>query len=137
MDRNWPEQGVNQQTVDGATGGMKAQLHLVASASTMDNHMRAMLITRLERLEAKTANRRTVVYRYGYLKTLPNDFVGERHVVIVKREPSGATGQDEWCEFEERPGPAPVDAQEEDCTTIYIVYRDRLNPPGWTQKEYT
>ena len=27
------------------------------------------------------------------------------------------------CEFEERPGPAPLDVQEEDCTTIYIVYR--------------
>ena len=66
----------------------------------------------------------------GYLKTLPADYVGERHVVIVKREPSGATGQDEWCEFEERPGPAPLDAQEDYCTTIYIVYRDRLNPQG-------
>ena len=70
------------------------------------------------------------LFRSGYLKTLPADYVGERHVVIVKREPAGATGQNEWCEFEERPGPAPLDAQEEDCTTIYIVYRDRLNPQG-------
>jgi hypothetical protein len=69
-------------------------------------------------------------FRSGYLKTLSADYVGERHVVIVKREPSGATGQNEWCEVEERPGPAPVDAQEEDCTTICIVYRDRLNPQG-------
>ena len=45
-------------------------------------------------------------------------------MVIVKREPSGAPGNGEWCEFEERPGPAPLDAQEEDCTTIYIVYRE-------------
>ena len=45
-------------------------------------------------------------------------------MVIVKREPAGATGQNEWCEFEERPGPAPEDTPEEDCTTIYIVYRE-------------
>ena len=90
--------------------------------------MRGRLISRLERLEATTAGR-TVVYRYGCLKALPNDFIGARHVVIVKREPAAAPGN-EWCEFEERPGPAPVDAQEEDCTTIYIVYRDRLNPQG-------
>jgi hypothetical protein len=47
--------------------------------------MRGTLISRLERLEATTA-RRTVVYRYGCLKALPNDVAGERHVVIVKRE---------------------------------------------------
>ena len=69
--------------------------------------MRATLISRLERLEATTANRRTVVYRYGYLKALPNDFVGERHVVIVKKESAGSP-YCEWCDFEERPGPAPA-----------------------------
>jgi hypothetical protein len=42
-------------------------------------------------------------FRSGVLKTLPKDYVGERHVVIVKREPAGAPGN-EWCEFEERPG---------------------------------
>jgi hypothetical protein len=68
--------------------------------------MRATLISRLERLEATTANRRTVVYRYGYLKALPKDFVGERHVVIVKQESAGSPSC-ERCDFEERPGPAP------------------------------
>ena len=49
-----------------------------------------------------------------------------KRILIVKREPSG---NGEWCEFEERPGPAPADAQEEEnCTTICIVYRDRLIP---------
>ena len=33
-------------------------------------------------------------------------------MVIVKREPAKAPGEVEWCEFEERPGPALVDAQE-------------------------
>ena len=40
-------------------------------------------------------------------------------MVIVKRESSG---NGEWCEFEERPGRAPVDDQEDDCITIYIIY---------------
>src|SRR5260370_22505048 len=92
--------------------------------------MRAALRSGLERLEVRVEPKKPHFFRSGYLKTLPADYVGERHVVIVKREPSGATGQDEWCEFEERPGPAPLDAQEDYCTTIYIVYRDRLNPQG-------
>ena len=92
--------------------------------------MRAALRSRLEKLEVAVEREKPQLIRCGYLKTLPTDYVGERHVVIVKREPAGAPGN-EWCEFEERPGPAPVDAQEEeDCTTIYIVYRDLVNPQG-------
>jgi hypothetical protein len=83
--------------------------------------MRAALRSRLERLEVTAEPKKPQLFRSGYLKTLPADYVGERHVVIVKREPSG---NGEWCEFEERPGPAPLDAQEEDCTTIYIGYRE-------------
>ena len=71
--------------------------------------MRAALRSRLERLEVRLEPKKPHFFRTGYLKTLPTDYVGERHVVIVKREPSG---NGEWCEFEERPGPAPVDAQE-------------------------
>jgi hypothetical protein len=71
--------------------------------------------------------------RSGYLKTLPADYVGERHVVIVKREPAGASGNFEWCEFEERPGPAPADAQEEDCITIHLIYRD-IEIPRWSPR---
>ena len=93
--------------------------------------MRAALRSRVERLEVRVEPKKPPLFRSGYLKTLPADYVGERHVVIMKREPSGTTGQNEWCEFEERPGPAtPLDSQEEDCTTIYIVYRDLVNPQG-------
>ena len=90
--------------------------------------MRTTLRSRLERLEAVAVTKKPLLFRSGYLKTLPADYVGERHVVIVKREPSGGPGNVEWCEFEERPGPAPPDAQEEDAITICIVYRDRLIP---------
>ena len=83
--------------------------------------MKAALRSRLERLEVRLEPKKPHFFRSGYLKTLPADYVGERHRVIVKREPSG---NGEWCEFEERPGPAPADAQEEECTTIYIVYRE-------------
>ena len=96
--------------------------------------MRAALRSRLERLEVVVEPKKPQRFRSGYLKKLPADYVGERHVAIVKREPSGALGKGEWCEFEERPGPAPVDAQEEDAITICIVYRDRLNPSGWKQQ---
>ena len=92
--------------------------------------MRAALRSRLERLEVRAEPNKPQFVRSGYLKTLPKDYVGERHVVIGKREPSGAPNG-EWCEFEERPGPAPVDAQEEDdCTTIYIIYRE-VEIPKW------
>jgi len=83
--------------------------------------MRAALRSRLEKLEVAVEQNKPQLIRCGYLKTLPTDYVGERHVVIVKGELSG---NGEWCEFEERPGPEPMDAQEDDCMTIYIVYRE-------------
>ena len=86
--------------------------------------MRAALRSRLERLEVRVEPKKPQFFRSGYLKTLPADYVGERHVVTVKRKPAEAPGEVEWCEFEERPGPAPVDAQEEDGITIHIVYQD-------------
>ena len=95
--------------------------------------MRAALRCRLERLEVVAEPKKPKTFRSGYLKTLPKDYVGERHVVIVKREPGGASGNSEWCEFEERPGPAPVDAQEDEGTTIYIRYEEREIPSGRTR----
>jgi hypothetical protein len=68
--------------------------------------MRATLRSRLEKLEARVESKKPQLFRSGYLKTLPSDYIGERHVVIVKREPTGAAGTFEWCEFEERPGQA-------------------------------
>ena len=91
--------------------------------------MKAALRSRLERLEVVVAPKKPQRFRSGVLKTLPKDYVGERHVAIVKREPAGAPGN-ECCEFEERPGPAPLGSQKDDCTTIYIIYRDLVNPQG-------
>jgi hypothetical protein len=82
--------------------------------------MRAALRCRLERLEVVAEPKKPQLIRSGYLKTLPKDYVGERHVVIVKREP-GASGNFEWCEFEERPDRRSGGGLYHD---IYIVYRD-------------
>jgi hypothetical protein len=68
--------------------------------------MRRSLLTRLERLEAILAPQLTPLIRYGWLATLPADYVGERHIVIVKQEPTGSP-HFEWYEWEERQGPAP------------------------------
>jgi hypothetical protein len=40
------------------------------------------------------------------LKRLPENYAGERHVVIVEREPFSSFHAVQ-CEFEERPGPPP------------------------------
>ena len=58
-------------------------------------------------------------FRYGYLTPLPEDFTGERHMVPVHREPSGSP-HEEWCQFEERPGPAPPGSDDGELT-IYLT----------------
>jgi hypothetical protein len=64
--------------------------------------MRPALLSRLQRLEVKTEMNTPVMFQYGWLRRLPSDFTGEKHVVIVKREPSRRSNV-EWCEFKERP----------------------------------
>src|ERR1022692_4876189 len=46
------------------------------------------LIVRLERLEAILTPKLVPLIRYGWLLPLPADYVGERHIVIVKQEPT-------------------------------------------------
>ena len=73
--------------------------------------MRSRLLSRLENLESRSAIAGPRLFRYGWLKRLPDDFAGERHVVITKREPT-ASPNFEWCEFEERAGPVPPNADD-------------------------
>jgi hypothetical protein len=72
--------------------------------------MNRRLLKRLESLETILSVKPVGVISYGWLKTLRN-YVGERHIVILSREPTGSP-RIEWCEWEERPGPAPPDAQD-------------------------
>ena len=88
--------------------------------------MRPALISRLVRLEAQAKASRPFQLRYGWLKPLPKDYTGERHVVIVKRQPTTSSGC-EWCESEERPGPVPPGSEDDDAFTVYMA-RDDMNP---------
>ena len=81
--------------------------------------MRSSLRSRLEKLEMHSEQAKPLMLRYGWLKPLPEDYIGERHVVIVKREPT-ETPNMEWCEFEERPGPAPAGPEDNACT-VYLT----------------
>ena len=81
--------------------------------------MRSKLLARLERLEARTEPAAPLILRYGWLRPLPADFTGERHVVIVKRQPTKSPNI-EWCEFEERPGAAAAEGSDGGLT-IYLT----------------
>jgi hypothetical protein len=71
------------------------------------------VVSRLARLEQlnrlRTAPQRIRV-QYGYLKTLPEDYIGPRHVVTVGQLPPGpgAYSGEDWFDWEERPGPEPA-----------------------------
>jgi hypothetical protein len=56
--------------------------------------------------------------RFGHLRRLPADFPGERHVEIGQRLPD-RNGQ-EWVEFEEVPGPAPIQPPQTPWTPLCI-----------------
>jgi hypothetical protein len=63
---------------------------------------RAGLLARIERLEFAATPIPQVCLRYGWLRKLPRDYQGERHIEIVERL-SIREGL-EWVEAEEVPG---------------------------------
>jgi hypothetical protein len=81
--------------------------------------MTRRLLHRLEVLEARMA---PIVaprfFRYGWLRRLPKEYIGEKHVVVVKRVPTGSPNF-EWFESEERPGPAPPG--DDDGFNVYLA----------------
>ncbi len=81
--------------------------------------LKSALHQRLSLLEAKLAPiTNPATYHYGWLKPLPKDYVGERHIVTVKVSPT-ASPHLKWCEFEERPGLAPR-ADVDPSFTVYL-----------------
>jgi hypothetical protein len=64
--------------------------------------------------------------QYGYLKTLPDNYTGPRHIVTVRQLPPVERGED-WFEWEERPGPGP--AQDADRLSneqiVRVCYMER------------
>ncbi len=67
-------------------------------------------LARLERLNRMSTAPSRLRIRYGYLKKLPDDYTGPRHVVTMRRLPPepGAYSGEPWFEWEERPGPDPA-----------------------------
>ncbi len=55
--------------------------------------MRAALRSRLEKLEVRAEQKKPQLFRSGYLKTLPTDYVGERHVVMRPERSNGANSK--------------------------------------------
>jgi hypothetical protein len=65
------------------------------------------LLGRIEILEALAVASTPQFLRFGWLATqLPEDYEGERHYIPVNCRPTGSP-LIEWCEFEEKAGPAP------------------------------
>jgi len=64
--------------------------------------------------------------RYGYVRRLPEDVEGDRHIGISKSEPT-ALPNVELCQFEEQLGPAPdVDELSFD---VYLSLEDEHTSP--------
>ena len=82
--------------------------------------MKATLRSRLEKLEAQRCAAAAIT-RSGIVVQLPYDFVGERHVVLAGRWPTESPNE-EWCHFEERPGPGPNEAA--GAQAIYLTGAD-------------
>jgi hypothetical protein len=84
---------------------------------------------RIRRLESILQARAlpSVIFRYGSVKHLPSDASGERHIVVLNREPT-ALPNVERCEFEERMGPAP--AAHQLTFHVYLSVEDEKENPS-------
>lgn len=82
--------------------------------------MKATILSRIQRLEAASSvSTAPAKFRYGWLKPLPADYVGDRHIVATSIQPTKSENI-EWCQFEERPGPTPATAGV-DAFTVYLT----------------
>ena len=85
--------------------------------------MKTGVLARLKRLEtvrAVEASNRPLKVEFAYLKQLPREYSGPRHIVSVSKRPDGR------CNYEERPGEAPPNqewskSKSENVTTIFFV----------------
>src|SRR5262249_22952483 len=103
-------------------------------ASRRDGHnMMRSLLNRISELERHLRASRPFIMRYGWLKRLPDDFVGERHIMMIKCEPTDETNKF-WEEYEERPGPPPLGETDDGAFTVYLTREptqlQRVNESG-------
>jgi hypothetical protein len=61
-------------------------------------------LARLEQLNRLRTGPQRIRIQYGYLKTLPDDYIGPRHTVTVRRLPPGpgAYSGEDWFDWEAR-----------------------------------
>jgi hypothetical protein len=70
------------------------------------------LRSRIAKLEWELRRDEELAMRMGYvIRELGCDYVGERHMAVVRVVGKDQSGR-EWCEVEERPGPAPAEPAE-------------------------
>jgi hypothetical protein len=69
-------------------------------------------LARLERENRLSTGPQRLRIQYGNLKTLPDEYIGPRHTVVVKQIPPEelppASRTEPWLDWEERAGPEPV-----------------------------
>ena len=81
--------------------------------------MRSALLARVKRLETVRAveeNDHPLKVEFAYLKLLPREYSGPRHRVEVGQRPDGR------CEYEERPGPPPNHAEDQDPNVMRVYF---------------
>lgn len=79
-------------------------------------------LARLEQLNRLSTEPQRIRIERGYLKTLPDDYIGPRHVVTVKQLPPESRGDDRF-EWEERPGTQPAfAASEPNEILVHVCY---------------
>jgi hypothetical protein len=83
--------------------------------------MKTAVLARLKRLETVRMvgeSKRPLKFEFAYLKLLPREYAGPRHIVKVGQRPDGRG------EYEERPGPPPPNHaadQDSNVMRIYLV----------------
>ena len=78
--------------------------------------MKAAILARLKRLEVmRGVPCRPPEFQVGYLKELPLQYTGDRHLATVGRDPDGLY------HWEERPGPEPADEDQGNRPPFRVV----------------
>ena len=88
--------------------------------------MRSALLARVKRLETVKAvedSNRPLKVEFAYLKQLPREYSGPRHIVSVTKRPGR-------CEYEERPGEAPPNQERSKSENVMTIFFVRAQETG-------
>ena len=89
--------------------------------------MKAALLKRVQRLEeVRVVASQPPEFQVGYLKKLPAEYAGERHIVTVGRDPDGTY------QWEERRGPEPRDGSHGNPPPFRVVLASPEDEPSAT-----